>query len=143
MDFAQVLDLAKSHGWLAIAVLVVGFLVRLTAKDSRFFVSVPEQWQPVVVLGLGTLADALQEVVGGKSWEHAVNASLIIAVGVLALKAHFHGREPSWFQWLALVVPTKTTTSVVRGPGTMVIPVTSSGETTVEVTEPAPKKEST
>lgn len=106
MDFAALVELLKSHSWLAIAIFVVGVLVRLTAKDSKFPVNVPEPWQPVLTLALGTLADVLQEVHSGKPWSVAVNPALIVALGVLAVKAYYHGREePAWLRWLALVKP--------------------------------------
>lgn len=143
MDLAQVVALVRSHAWLALAILVVGFLVRLTAKDSKFplfrVVNIPDQWQPVIVLALGTLADVLQELYAGKPWEQAVNASLIIGVAVLALKAYFHGREPGWLKALAMVVPTKTTVQEVTGPGAVMVPGGALAK--VEITEPEPPKE--
>lgn len=119
MDLSQVVALVRAHAWLALAIIVVGFLVRLTAKDSRVpvfkAINVPEQWQPVVVLALGTLADVLQEVASGKPWSQAINAALVISIGVLALKAYFYGREPAWLQTLAMVVPSALNARVAPG----------------------------
>lgn len=103
MDLAHVIELVKTHAWLALAVLVVGYVARLLASDTKLPINIPDQWQPVVVLFFGTLADVLREVQAGKTWQAAVNPALVIAVVVLALKAAFQGREPGWLKLLALV----------------------------------------
>lgn len=113
MDLPQLIALIESHAWLAVAILCVGFLVRLTAKDSKFPVNIPEAWQPVLVLALGTLADVLQEVSSGKPWKAAVNPALVIALAVLVAKAYYHGNEPAWLKWLALVVQKPIAVSTV------------------------------
>ncbi len=141
MDLASLLVLVESHAWLAIAVLCVGYLVRLTGKDSRFPLDIPEQWQPVLVLGLGVLADVLQEVSAGKSWKAAVNPALVIAVIVLALKAYYRGREPAWLRWVALVAPKPPTTAVAvaLSPGEATVTVKGDVQPLLDVAADATK----
>lgn len=106
MNLEAFSQLIRSHAWLALAVLVTSYLARLTRDDSRFPVTVPEQWHPVVVVFFGTLAEALQRVHEGAHWTEAVSPAIVIAFGALALKALYHDHaEPAWLQWLAAVVP--------------------------------------
>lgn len=102
----QILALITGRHWLALAVLVIAYLVRITASDSKFPVTIPDRWKPVVVLTLGQVYAALIAIQGGTAWKVAAFHGFMTALVTMGLfdvvaKALFNGREPAWFKALA------------------------------------------
>ena len=77
-----IVALISERAWVPLAALVVGFLTRL-AKDDAKGPNVAPRWRPVLALGLGLVAGALDAVATGTSWQEAligggVSASMAI-----------------------------------------------------------------
>lgn len=106
MDFSALIPLVISHAWIPVAVLVVAYLVRLTADDSKFPVSVAPQWHPVIAV---FLADLLIFLKAWPNWRAGLDPALLIALGALALKAYYANKpEPVWVKWVVSAVPTSS-----------------------------------
>jgi len=106
--FLQVWTLAKSHNYLALAVVVIGWLARMLKKDSRFPLTVPERWRPFAVVLLGLAYGALVAVSGGEPWPEALRdgfEAALFAMGLYAvvIKAALGGNPPRFLALLALV----------------------------------------
>lgn len=113
MNWNDLTQLLLAEKWLPLAIFVVGYLVRITGDDSKFPINIPHQWQPVVALFIAQVYGVL---VAWPNWHPAVQPALIVALGVLAAKAYFHGNEPAWFTWLARVMtPAEKVTKQVDG----------------------------
>lgn len=103
------LDLYRDHKWAAIAVIVIGYLVRLFSSDTKFPVTVPDRWKPVLVIVLGQAYACAQMISNGTKWQSAVLQGIFIAFTAMGLfdiitKAIWNNRpEPRWMQMLALV----------------------------------------
>jgi len=106
----QILALFIAHKWMALAIVTIGYLTRLSKDDSRFPVTIPSRWRPVVPLVLGQVYAALVASQGGMPWKQAVMVGLTTSVWTLGLYALvigalFNGNEPQWLKTLALVLP--------------------------------------
>lgn len=109
-DLQSLIALASQHQWMPVAILVIGYIVRLSKDDSRFPVSIPERWRPVLVLVLGQVYAALQSVQSGASWKVVAWHGLTTAVWTMGLyslvmKALFNGKEPAFMKLIAMVLP--------------------------------------
>lgn len=109
-ELTSALALLAGRKWLPLIVLLIGWATRLLSDKSRFPVSVPTRWQPVIVLALSTLYATGTAVVSGASWrDAAVHAFVVACVTMgafdLLVKAVFDGKEPTWLGWIALVFP--------------------------------------
>lgn len=100
------LSLFQQHAWMALAVLVMGFVTRVLKSDTKFPIDIPSRWQPVIVLVLGQAYAGLQAVAGGVAWKTAVTQGLVasfLTMGLfdLVVKAAFDGKDiPPFFTWL-------------------------------------------
>lgn len=113
MNLNELVQLLIAQKWMPLAVFVVGYLVRLTADDSKFPVTVPQQWHPVVALFVAQVYGVL---LVWPHWQPAVQPALMVALAVLALKAYFYEREPRWLKWIARVMtPGEQVTKQVEG----------------------------
>lgn len=101
MDWQTISQFVLEQKWLPLAIFIVGYLVRLTNDDSKFPITVPQQWHPVVALFVAQVYGVL---VAWPNWHPAVQPALIVALAVLAVKAHYNGNDPEWFKWLARVM---------------------------------------
>lgn len=97
-DYDAALALLRTNAWLPLAILVVGYLVRLTASDSKFPINLPKQWHSALIVGLTWLYALLR---AWPDWTKGLDLPLLLAFGVLVVKALFYGREPVWLRWLA------------------------------------------
>lgn len=135
MDLSQVWTLLVAHAWIPVAVLVVGYLVRLTADDTKFPVTIAPQWHPVIAIGL---ADLLILLKAWPDWRAALNPAMLIALGALIGKAYYANKpEPAWLVWLAAVVPmpesiTAHVTRVAQDGQPQAVTVRATGEATVQ-----------
>lgn len=107
-DVMNIVSLLTAHHYLPIAVIVIGYLTRLTSDMSKFPINVPTDYQPVVVVVLGQVYAAIVAVSGGASWKDAVISGLatsLFTMGLfdLVIKAIFKGKEPAWLARLALI----------------------------------------
>jgi hypothetical protein len=101
LDWNAAWQLVLEEKWLPLAIFIVGYLVRLTADDSKFPLSIPQAWQPVVALFLAQLYGLL---VAWPNWKPAVQPAMLAALGVMIVKAFYATRpEPAWLKWLAFV----------------------------------------
>jgi hypothetical protein len=102
------LDAFTSHHWLALAVIVIGYLVRLTAPDSKFPITIPDRWKPLVVLVLAQAYAVLVAIQGGVAVKTAIIHGVmtwLVTLGVydVIIKAIFNGVEPKWLKYIAFV----------------------------------------
>jgi len=102
----QLAQLGTTHKWLPLAILVMSWGTALTNNWSRFPVTVPTRYQPLVVLVMGQVYGMLEAVLGGASWKNAVVSGLVASVGTMGaydvvMKALFNGQVPPWLAWLA------------------------------------------
>ncbi len=87
----MILALFHSHSWLALAVVVMGFVTRLLKSDTKLPVNIPARWQPVIVVVLGQVYAVLQATAGGLTWKLAVEQGVyasFITLGLFDLVAH-------------------------------------------------------
>jgi len=123
-----------SKQWMPMAILVIGYLVRLTSQQSKFPLNIPTRWQPIVVLALGQVYAVMVSVSGGGAWGPSALHGLEVAVWTMGLfdvvvKAVWNGNTPPWLSVIwGMVQPlipqpgvTKTTT-VVAVKQTLVLP---------------------
>lgn len=102
----QTILLGNSNVALAVAVMVVGAIVRLLKDDTKFPIDIPARWQPVVTVFIGQVYAVLQAIAGGVDWKVAVGAGLkvaFVAMGLfdLVVKALLNGHDaPWWLGWL-------------------------------------------
>jgi hypothetical protein len=100
----QIVALISAHSWLALAVIVVGYLMRLFAPDSKFPITIPKRWAPAVTLGLGQIYGVLIAVSGGADWVSSVESGLSASFLVVVVQTLFDGAEPAWFKAIAFVI---------------------------------------
>lgn len=117
MDHQQLTEAILQLKWLPIAIIVIGYLTRLLADESKFPVSVPGRWRPVVVVVLGQLYGCLMLLAAGSTWKEAVITGLVtsfVTMGLfdLLVKAVFNGQPPWWIDILALIFPPAKTKPV-------------------------------
>lgn len=88
MDPQQLIDLVTQKKWIAIAALVIGFVVRLLKSDTKIPVDIPPRYRVWLALALGGAAGALDKLVGqeGVTWTAALVQGLLAAV--LAIVGH-------------------------------------------------------
>lgn len=99
----------SSRAWMPVAIVVIGYLVRLTSDRSAFPINIPSRWQPVVVVVLGQAYGILVAVMGGLPWGTAALHGLETAVWAmgffdLLVKAVWNGAEPAWLQLVLGIV---------------------------------------
>lgn len=116
-----VLSFFASRQWMPVAILVIGYAVRLTSSDSPFPVNIPARWRPLVVLALGQLYAILTAVLGGLPWSVALLHGFETAVWTMGLfdvvvNAIWNGTEPSWLQLLLGIVKTQIPQPPVERP---------------------------
>ena len=110
MDFATLTYLYKTHAWTALFVLVIGYLVQLTSKESKFPVQISPRWKPLVVAVLALLLTGGQAIAGGLPWRDVVLRGLatgFLTMGLfdLCVNAFLNGRIPAWLATLAAMTP--------------------------------------
>jgi hypothetical protein len=109
MDIATIMQAIKDitgHQWMPLAILIIGYLVTLTSDVSKFPVTVPARWKPVIVLVLGQAYAVLQNINGGEKWQSAVYHGLLTSFATMGLfdlviNGIFNGNLPKWLAWLA------------------------------------------
>jgi len=136
-----ILALLIAHKWMALAVAVTGYLARLSKDDSRFPVSIPSRYRPVLVLVLGQGYAVLQATQNGMPWQEAIKMGLTTSVWTLGLyslviKALFNGTEPAWMKTLALVFPAPPSPAPTPAP----TPAPSQADVPVTVDQAPDKK---
>ena len=98
---SQILALVKAHSWIALAALVIGFLVRLVRDDSTvawFPITIPARWRPLIALGLGIVSGILNALVAKVDWPSAIVGGVVSAVTAMGghavvINALRNGRE--------------------------------------------------
>lgn len=142
MNWTDLTALLIAQKWLPLAIFIVGYLVRITADDSKFPVNIPPQWHAVTAL---VVAQVYGVLVVWPNWHPAVQPAIIVAIGVLAVKAHFNGNEPAWFVWLARVMtPAEKVTKQVEGmPAEVTAVAVATDIRTAETLSPPPVAEAT
>ena len=90
-----------SKQWMPMAILVIGYLVRLTSQQSKFPLNIPTRWQPIVVLALGQVYAVMVSVSGGGAWGPSALHGLEVAIWTMGLfdvvvKAVWNGNTPPW-----------------------------------------------
>lgn len=112
-DIFQVLQDIQSKKWLALAVLVLGYLSTLFSNASRFPVNIPERFRPLLVILFGQGYAVVEAVASGENWQPAVGHGIVLAFMTLGLgtvleHVIFPNGLPTWLSWakvLAFVPP--------------------------------------
>lgn len=86
-------DVMAAGGWIVVAALLVGFVVRLLKADKlnawledMGAPAIPKWALPFVALGLGAVSGALEAVASGRSWrDAALSAFYGLLSGALAI----------------------------------------------------------
>lgn len=110
MDLATLSYLWSMHRWTGVAVLVIGYLVQLTSKESKFPISVAPRWKPLLVALLSLAFAAAQAIDGGLPWRQVVLRGLMtgfLTMGLfdLIVNAFCNGQIPKWLAWIAVMTP--------------------------------------
>lgn len=122
MDPTQLLSLLTAHNYLALAVVVIGYVVQITRPDSKFPLSIPPIYgrdpKPLVALLAGIAYGALIAVQGGDTWQqallHGAKVGLFTAgLYAVVIKFVFNGNAPAWLNAIALIFPAKPSTPAV------------------------------
>ena len=109
----QFIQLAHQHAWAPLSILVMLWIYRALADDSKFPITWPEKWRKYKPLVLITFGQAIC-VVKAISFDHtmwyvAVTNGIIISfmalggVHLLRLWWPVEGSEPAWLRALVLV----------------------------------------
>lgn len=82
MDPQQLTDFILQRKWVALAALVIGFIVRLLKSDTKIPIDIPPQWRVWLALGLGAASGVLDKFVeaGNTTWTSALVQGLVAAV---------------------------------------------------------------
>lgn len=80
----KLFELIAQHNWVAVAALVIGFLIRLLKSDTKLPVTLPAGVRPWLALVLGAGAGVLEHVMSGMSWGEALTGGLIAALTAIA-----------------------------------------------------------
>jgi hypothetical protein len=110
----QLLALASAHNYLALAILTIGWVLRLLSPQSKFPVTLPliagRDARPLVGAVLGLTYGILVAHKAGEAWlpaiEHgAMTGLLTLGLFDLIVKFVWNGKAPSWIDALAGVFP--------------------------------------
>jgi hypothetical protein len=98
-----------SKQWMPVAILIIGYLVRLTSSACPLPVTVPARWRPVLVVALSELYSTLGAVQSGAPWHAALLHGFETAVWTMGLfdivvNAVWGGNEPAWLAALLGIV---------------------------------------
>jgi hypothetical protein len=101
------------HKWMALAIVVIGYLVLLTKNTSKFPINIPARFKPLVVIVLGQGYAVLEAINGGSPWKTAVSHGVWVAFGSMGIfdvivNSIFNGKLPKWLAWLSFVDPKLT-----------------------------------
>jgi hypothetical protein len=80
----ELFTLIAQHNWVAIAALVIGFLVRLLKSDTKLPITLPAGVRPWLALVFGAGAGVLEHVMSGMSWGEALTGGLVAALTAIA-----------------------------------------------------------
>ena len=127
MLWAWVVAFWQHRQWMPLAILLIGYLVRLTSSASTFPVNIPARWRPLVVLALGQLYAVLVAVSGGLSWGAAALHGFEVAVWTMGLfdvvvNAICGGNEPAWLAVLLGIVQQEVPKPNATKPVAIVLP---------------------
>lgn len=113
----SILDLLRGHNYLAIAIVVIGWVTALLGPDSKFPITIPDiagrDPKPLIAGLLGLAYGILVAHQGGATWLDALRDGLLAGVGTAGLfdvvvKFIFKGQVPVWLNIFALVPPQAT-----------------------------------
>jgi hypothetical protein len=110
MDYATLVYLWQTHAYVGFAILVIGWLVQLTTKESSFPVFIAPRYRPLIVAVLGLVSAGLHALQGGLPWRQVVLQGLLtgfLTMGLydLFINAFWNGNTPKWLAWLAFMRP--------------------------------------
>lgn len=86
MTVEALVALVMAHKWVALTVVAIGALVRLTKEDTVVPIDVPARWRPLLAFFLGQASAVLEHLAAGAPWGAAVVDGL--AASVLAILGH-------------------------------------------------------
>jgi len=104
----DIITLLTSHNYLALALFLIVYARKLTSSDSKFPITVPAQWLPVVT---GALAMAYGEVTDLVAHQTLLSATLdALAIGgsvgvadALLTAIFSSGNAPKWAKALVFI----------------------------------------
>lgn len=102
----KILQLGTDHKYLALAIVVIGWLTSLTSDWSKFPITIPGRYQPLIAAVLGISYGVLTKIDSGTVWYKAVFMGLIVGLATgglydVVINAIFGGNIPSWLAWLS------------------------------------------
>jgi hypothetical protein len=109
MNITQLLGALGAQRYLFVFVLLAAYARRLTAADSKFPITLPDAWRPVVTTLFGLVYGVLAAAQGGASWESATLGGVISAAtggfADMLLVAIFSNSAaaPAWARALAFI----------------------------------------
>ncbi len=109
MNLDTLLQLAKlftDHKYIPIAIVLIGWLTSLTSDWSKFPITIPGRYQPLVAAGLGIVYGMLEKIDSGTVWWKAILGGLLVGLATgglydVVINAIFAGKVPSWLAWLS------------------------------------------
>ena len=72
MDYAQLLALAQTHQWLALAVLIIGWITEMSRPESKFPINIPDRFRPLFASIVGAIYGVLLLRQQGDTWQTAM-----------------------------------------------------------------------
>jgi hypothetical protein len=105
MDLATVIADITQKKWMALAVLIIGYLHVLFSNASTFPVNIPTRFRPLVVIIFGQGYTIISAVSGGEACLPAIEHGLLIAFTTMGLAQVlttliFPNGLPSWLKWV-------------------------------------------
>jgi hypothetical protein len=104
---APLADFLAHRHWMPVAVAVIAWLVSMTSDWSRFPVTVPDRWKPVVALVLSqayaVLVAASDGTPLGTAALHGLETALVTMGGFDLLAKAVWPAPPPWLAWVRLL----------------------------------------
>lgn len=81
MTFTDLVALAGSHKWVAVASVLIGLAIRYLKEDVPGTWTIPARCRPWLALGLGLAAAVVDRIAAGTPWADALVSGIVAGAG--------------------------------------------------------------
>jgi len=75
----QIFSLVQDNKWWALAVLLIGLVIRLLKSDGPIPIEIPPKWRAPLAAFLGIVAGVIDKIATGTAWKNALLGGLLAA----------------------------------------------------------------